>query len=385
MSSYQISNINISDLSTNEVVVTDGFKNLVSMPYSSSTTNSSIVSRDASGNFSANTITANLNGNASTVTTNANLTGPITSTGNVTGIGSQTGTGSTFVMDTSPTLITPNIGVASGTSLNLSSLAASQTVVTDSLKNLISMQFTPNSIQSTIMSRDVTGNSNINNLISGYTSTITSGGTTTLTSSSTYQQYFTGSLNQTIVLPNVSTLSLGQSFLIVNNSTGTLTVNSSGNNTIGNIQQSSSAILTCIQITGTSSSSWNISLANTNNFVPAYYNAYFNENISTTSTNLTPVSKLSISPTVSGTYYVISDLNIFTNNYVKCSCAIYSNGVTIPSSIRSLTNYYSSFSFVSQCFVSWTAGSSKPIQTYWSVSSGTLYGYSGGISAIQIG
>ena len=57
-------------------------------------------------------------GNASTVTTNANLTGPITSTGNATAIASQTGTGTTFVVQTSPTLITPTLGVATATSIN---------------------------------------------------------------------------------------------------------------------------------------------------------------------------------------------------------------------------------------------------------------------------
>lgn len=59
-----------------------------------------------------------IDGNAATVTTNANLTGPITSSGNVTAVAAQTGTGSTFVMATSPTLITPNLGVATATSLN---------------------------------------------------------------------------------------------------------------------------------------------------------------------------------------------------------------------------------------------------------------------------
>jgi len=57
---------------------------------------------------------------AGAVTTNANLTGPITSTGNATAIAAQTGTGTTFVMNTSPTLVTPVIGAASGTSLTLS-------------------------------------------------------------------------------------------------------------------------------------------------------------------------------------------------------------------------------------------------------------------------
>lgn len=97
-------------------------------------TNSTIVLRDGSGNFSAGTITAALTGNASTastVTTNANLTGPITSVGNATSIASQTGTGTKFVVDTSPTLITPNLGTPTtlvGT--NISGTAASLTAGT---------------------------------------------------------------------------------------------------------------------------------------------------------------------------------------------------------------------------------------------------------------
>lgn len=54
----------------------------------------------------------------------SDLTGPITSVGSATAIASQTGTGTKFVMDTSPTLVTPILGVASGTSLTLSSLTS---------------------------------------------------------------------------------------------------------------------------------------------------------------------------------------------------------------------------------------------------------------------
>lgn len=54
---------------------------------------------------------------ASNVVTNANLTGPITSVGNATAVAAQTGTGSTFVMSASPTLVTPNIGAATASSL----------------------------------------------------------------------------------------------------------------------------------------------------------------------------------------------------------------------------------------------------------------------------
>ncbi|MEK7451989.1 MAG: hypothetical protein AAB664_01505, partial [Patescibacteria group bacterium] len=69
-------------------------------------------------NISSGTAGISISGNAATVTTNANLTGPITSTGNATAIASQTGTGTTFVMNTSPTLITPTLGVALATSIN---------------------------------------------------------------------------------------------------------------------------------------------------------------------------------------------------------------------------------------------------------------------------
>jgi hypothetical protein len=62
--------------------------------------------------------------------TNANLTGPITSVGNATSIASQTGTGTKFVVDTSPVLVTPNIGVATATSVNKVAITAPATSAT---------------------------------------------------------------------------------------------------------------------------------------------------------------------------------------------------------------------------------------------------------------
>lgn len=63
-------------------------------------------------------------------TTNANLTGPITSVGNATSIASQTGTGTKFVVDTSPTLVTPTLGVATATSINKVGFVAPTTAAT---------------------------------------------------------------------------------------------------------------------------------------------------------------------------------------------------------------------------------------------------------------
>ena len=67
-----------------------------------------------------------------------NLTGPITSVGSATSIASQTGTGTKFVVDTSPTLVTPNIGVATATSVNGTTIPSSKTLVvtTDKLSAL---------------------------------------------------------------------------------------------------------------------------------------------------------------------------------------------------------------------------------------------------------
>lgn len=59
----------------------------------------------------------------------SNLTGPITSVGSATSIASQTGTGTKFVVDTSPTLVTPNIGVATATSVNGTTIPSSKTLV----------------------------------------------------------------------------------------------------------------------------------------------------------------------------------------------------------------------------------------------------------------
>jgi hypothetical protein len=71
----------------------------------------------------------------------SNLTGPITSVGNVTSVASQTGTGSKFVMDNSPTLITPVLGVATATSINGTSIPSSKTLVaTDSTTYVVPSQ-----------------------------------------------------------------------------------------------------------------------------------------------------------------------------------------------------------------------------------------------------
>jgi len=74
----------------------------------------------------------------SITTAPSNLTGVITSVGPATSIASQTGTGTKFVVDTSPTLVTPVLGVATATSINGTTIPSTKTLVvtTDKLSAL---------------------------------------------------------------------------------------------------------------------------------------------------------------------------------------------------------------------------------------------------------
>ena len=97
------------------------------------------------------------------------------------------------------------------------------------------------------------------NFVEGYTTTATAAGTTTLTVASTFQQYFTGSSTQTVTLPVATTLVNGQSWLIVNNSTGLVTVQTSGSNSLIVLGGSTSALVTCINTAGgTGTASWSV-------------------------------------------------------------------------------------------------------------------------------
>ena len=120
-----VSGANVSGLTASSAVATDASDNLISVANSGTGDNvlatsptlvtpalgtpTALVGTNITGYASG----LSIGGNSETVTTNANLTGPITSVGNATSIASQTGTGTTFVVDTSPTLITPNLGTPS--------------------------------------------------------------------------------------------------------------------------------------------------------------------------------------------------------------------------------------------------------------------------------
>ena len=102
----------------------------------------------------------------------------------------------------------------------------------------------------------ILGQASATNVTMGYVTTVSSGTPIVLVVGSEYQQYITGSSAQTVTMPVTSTLALGQSWLIVNDSSATTTVNSSGGNLIVSLPAGSQATVTCILLTGTTAASW---------------------------------------------------------------------------------------------------------------------------------
>ena len=166
-------------------------------------------------------------------------------------LGDQTGTG-LIVANVSPIISSPTFA-NSAISVTAANLTSNTMVATT--------EFVNNQVGYVLGNSPFVVSPNIqlptiNNILLGYTTTVTSGGTTTLTSQSTYQQLFTGSSNQTVVLPVTSTLAVGQTFHVENNGTGTLTIQSSGSNTVVTVPPLMTVVVTCVSTSGSDNTSW---------------------------------------------------------------------------------------------------------------------------------
>lgn len=281
-----IPNANLATMANNTVKANISGGSAVPSDVSAVSTNtaSSFVVRDSSGNFAAGTITAALSGNATTATTatsfSGSLSGDVTGTQSATTIAANAVTNAKFRQSNGLSVVgnstnaTANVADITGTTdqvLRVSSAGttlgfgainlASASAVTGTLANG-NTTATNNATASTIMSRDANINSRINSIIQGFTTTATAAGTTTLTVSSTWAQQFTGSTTQTVTLPDATTLVAGQSFFIMNRSTGVVTVNANGGGLIQTMAASSQTMVTVTAV-GTSAGSWDSAYSTT--------------------------------------------------------------------------------------------------------------------------
>ena len=313
----------------------------------SSNTASAIVRRDASGNFTAGTITAALTGNASTATKWAtardlSLTGDATATlSSVDGSAAvsaaltlasvnsnavtltttgASGTGTTatityatqasnpFTVGQSITVtgVTPNgyngtyivTGVSTTQVQYANATTGSQSAAGTVVANFGSSTFIPvitvnakgliTAITNTAISTTVnlagstgtgsvagggtltvTGGAGISTSVSGstitisstgaggYTTTVTSGTTYTLSSTSTPAQYFTGSTVQVVKLPDATGLTLGQEYILTNNSSANLTVNTSTSASVLTQIPGTTVTYTVVSTGGNTAAAWN--------------------------------------------------------------------------------------------------------------------------------
>lgn len=108
---------------------------------------------------------------------------------------------------------------------------------------------------SAVAVRDANANVRANNVIENFQSVATAAGTTTLTVGSPKVTQFTGSTTQTVVLPDATTLVVGQQFTITNRSSGNITVNANGG-TLVQTMVSGSFLTATVTAIGTSAGTW---------------------------------------------------------------------------------------------------------------------------------
>jgi len=154
--------------------------------------------------------------------------------------------------------------------------------------------------------------------VDGYTTTVTAAGTTTLTVASTFEQFFTGTTTQTVLLPVTSTLVLGNQYEITNMSTGVVTVNSSGGNLVVAIVPLSRVTVTVILTSGTTAASWDIQYTGNSAVTGTGSNVLAISPALTTPTlgvaTATTINKVALTAPASGSTLTIADGKTLTAN-----------------------------------------------------------------------
>jgi hypothetical protein len=116
---------------------------------------------------------------------------------------------------------------------------------------------TASSGANSVMLRDANQNVSINRLNQSNTNITAAAGTTALTAASSYSQTLVGTGNQTIRMPDATTLTTGVAFEFNNNATGTLTLTDYASATIGTVT-SGGAVELVLLSNGTVGGTWDV-------------------------------------------------------------------------------------------------------------------------------
>ncbi len=215
-----------------------------------------LASPTFTGTVTAPTFSGALSGNATTATTAGTISGTITES-QVTNLVSDLALKAPLASPTfTGTVTAPQFAssVATGTA-PLS--VASTTVVPNLNASLLNGRTNDSSVAAdTISMWDGFSNLSANNHNNQLTTTATAGGTTTMTLFSKHYQMWTGTTTQTVKLPSTSVVA-GVSYEIFNTSTGIVTVQSSGANTIQAMPTGSKLTVTALITSPATASDWN--------------------------------------------------------------------------------------------------------------------------------
>ena len=112
-------------------------------------------------------------------------------------------------------------------------------------------------LKANIASPTFTGIVTIPTMVLGTQTIATAGGTTTFTSATVNYTIFTGTQGQTLVLPNATTLSVGQQYCIDNDSTQEVTINTNGGAELWRAAANTDCYITLLT-NGTAAGTWEV-------------------------------------------------------------------------------------------------------------------------------
>lgn len=148
------------------------------------------------------------------------------------------------------------LAISSGVTMTLTALVATPTTAAGwSATTGVSANITTGAAASSIAQRDAAINLLANAFHPNFTTTATAAGTTTLTLSSAEVQLFTGATTQTVTLPTTS-VTPGHRISITNQSTGVVTIQSSGANTVVALQPGFGGTFIALVSTPTTAANW---------------------------------------------------------------------------------------------------------------------------------